>query len=278
MAEVRDKEVEDLLAVYLKYNGPDGILKRYSQEYDEIKARIAATDDTILVKRLKDYNSDDCGPQRNIYSDIVRRYEMDHGINRRKEKRQLNQVYDIEHARAQPKPTISLVPFAGIDGVPHHHNKNPDDDPALNAVLLNILNSLMAEKDGEPFVDQVDEIEFQNYYTDIRRPRYLKFIEQGLRSDSSVGYGATAFFNDMRNLFWDCEFYNGPHSEYTKRGKNLERIMKALLRDKGPVGEKLLVSHAKYSTQAFYYELILTAIPGTIRSNCLSGPRMVAGP
>ncbi|KAG6354005.1 hypothetical protein INS49_004976 [Diaporthe citri] len=251
LAEVRKKEEEEFLAVYLKYNGPDGILKRYSQEYDEIKARIAASDDTLLVKRLKSYNSDNCSPRNDICRNIAYQFEKDRGTDTREAERQSDQLDGIEHAREQPKPTISLVPFAGIDGVPHHHNKNPDDDPSWNVLLLEILHRLMAEKDGEPFIDQVDETEFEQYYPEIARPRHLKFIEQGLRSDSSVGYGATAFFNDMVLFFWNCRYYNGPKSEYTKMGANLQNLMKALLREKGPVGERLLAQYEAIDSQGF---------------------------
>lgn len=278
MAEVRKSEEKDLMAVYLKYNGPDGILKRYSREYDEIKARIAASDDTLLVKGLELYHEDDCSFQWNIYNQIANRFEKNRVTNPREAKRQSDQSNDIEHARAQRKPTISLVPFAGIDGIPHHHNKNPDDDPSWNAPLLDILHRLMAEEDGEPFIEQVDETEFEDYYPDIEKPRHLKFIEQGLRSDSSVGYGATAFFNDMYILFWNCEYYNGPKSEQRTRGANLEALMKALLREMGPLGERLLVNQPSHSTQASYHELIITFISGTVRGNCLSGPRAMAGP
>lgn len=266
------------MAVYLKYNGPDGILERCSQEYDEIKARITAEDDTLFVKVLESENSGNCSSRKYIYCHMANEFEKDRGTNSREAERQSDQLDGIEHAREQPKPTISLVPCAGIDGIPHHHNKNPDDDPSLNAPLLKILHRMMAEKDGEPFIDQVDETEFQQYYLDIHRPRHLKFIEQGLRSESSVGYGATAFFNDMLLLFWSCRFRNGPESEYAYRGANLERIMKALLREMGPVGEKLLVSQPKHSAQAFNYELIMTSISGAVRGDCLPVPRSMAGP
>ncbi|KKY35851.1 hypothetical protein UCDDA912_g04123 [Diaporthe ampelina] len=50
--ELRDRESEELMAVFLKYNGPDGIRKHYSQEYDEIKARIASSGDTCLFEDM----------------------------------------------------------------------------------------------------------------------------------------------------------------------------------------------------------------------------------
>ncbi|KAK7737615.1 Histone acetyltransferase kat2b [Diaporthe eres] len=253
LAEVRSKEAEDLLAVYLKYNGPDGILKRCSQEYDEIKARIAA-DDTPFVKILESEDYDDCSPRKNIYRNMVTEFENERGINPREAKKQSDQLDDIEHARALLKPTISLVPCATIVGIPHHHNKNPDDDPSWNVLLLEVLHRLMAEKDGEPFIDEVDETEFKDYYLDCRRPRYLKFIEQGLKSDTSVGYGSTSFFNDMHQLFWNCRYYNGPESKYATRGANLESIMKTLLREMGPVGEKLLGLESWPDPESIYFQ------------------------
>ncbi|KAI7782607.1 hypothetical protein LA080_013095 [Diaporthe eres] len=242
--EVREKEAEELMAVYLKYNGPDGILKRYSQEYDEIKAMIAASEDTILLKDLNLYCLDDFsakGAHHYPSGKITYDFEKDRGSKVGGEKRNSDSVDETEHV--QPKPTINLVPFAGIDGVPHHHNMNPDDDPAWNVLLLEILHRLMAEKDGKPFIDEVDETEFEDYYPDIVRPRCLKFIEQGLKSDTSVGYGATAFFNDMHLLFWNCRYHNGPQSDYTTCAVNLETLMKALLREMGPLGERLLAQY-----------------------------------
>lgn len=265
------------MAVYEKYNGPGGILERFSQEYDEIKNRIAASDDTILFKDMNLYNPASFSPRSNHHypdvGNIVFQFKKGFNRARRVEVRQSSRADDIEHE----KPTISLVPFAGIDGVPHHHNMNPDDDLSLNALLLEILHRLMNDKDGGPFINEVDETQFEHYYRVVDRPRCFKFIEQGLRSDISVGYGATAFFNDMLLLFWNCRCYNGPRSENTTRGANLERLMKALFREKGRVGDKLLVSHPNYSARTLHCESIMTPKSGTIRGNCLSGPRRMGG-
>lgn len=265
------------MAVYEKYNAPGGILERYSQEYAEIKNRIAASDDTILFKDMDLYNPASFSPRSNHHypdvGNIV--FQFKKGLNRKPqvEVRQSGRADDIEHE----KPTIHLVPFAGIDGVPHHHNMNPDDDLSLNALLLKILHRLMNDKDGEPFINLVDETKFENYYRVVDRPRCFKFIEQGLRSDISVGYGATAFFNDMLLLFWNAQNANGARSENATRGANLERLMKALLREKGRVGDKLLVSQPNYAAQTLHCEFIMTPTSGTIRCNCLSGPRTMGG-
>lgn len=231
--------------MYLKYNGPDGILKRYSQEYDEIRASIAASDDADLFQDMMDRNGDvcstrtwhDCGPIGSIH------YRF----------RPESLLGYIDH-RAIPRPTINIVPLAEVEGIPHHHNMNPDDDPSLKGPLLKVLYRLMEDKDGEPFIDDVDDIQFPEYYRAIYRPRCLKFIERGLKSEDSVGYGATAFLTDMSLIFSNCHFYNCSESKDRACADNLEKLMKALLGEMGDIGEKLLVSHPNYFTRALYWE------------------------
>lgn len=222
------------MAVFKKYNGPDGIWKRYAQELDEMKARTPDADRSVFktmedvapwpIRRSgdKDFSY---GPLGSI------RYQIQQNL----------EDTPVKDPRENQKPVINLVPFAGMVGIPHHHNMNPDDDPTLKAPLLKILHRLMDEKDGQPFIEEIGEEEIAKHEGHLQRPRCFRFIEKGLKSEDSVGYGVTAFFNDMRLIFRNCHVIKGPKSEYAKSVDNLEQLMKRLLREMGSVGEQLLV-------------------------------------
>lgn len=223
------------MAIFLKYNGPDGIRKRYSEELKEMKTRITDADDGILFKHMNNLRANptrrpgeesfDYGPRGKIYYRLQQEVEDD-------------SESDI---MARPSPVINLVPFGGgLDGVPHHHNMNPADDHSLNATLLDVLHRLMNDENGKPFLKEDEGEDLEQYLRIVERPRYLKFIEKGLRSDKSIGYGATAFFNDMRLLFFNNRAYQ--HRPGNREcAINLEALMKKLLGEMGDVGEQLLV-------------------------------------
>lgn len=223
------------MAIFLKYNGPDGIRKRYSEELKEMTTRITDADDGILFKHMDNFRANptsrpgnesfDYGPRGKIYYRLQQEVEDDFESD----------------VTARPSPAISLVPFdGGLDGVPHHHNTNPADDHSLNATLLDVLHRLMNDENGKPFLEEAEGEDLEQYLSVVERPRYLKFMEKGLRSDKAIGYGATAFFNDMRLLFVNnraCQHRPGNR----ERAINLEALMKKLLGEMGDVGEQLLV-------------------------------------
>lgn len=223
------------MAIFLKYNGPGGIRARYSEEMKQMKTRITDADDGILFEYMDNFRRNptswsgedvfDYGPRGKIYYRLQQEVQND----------------SESDFTARPSPGISLVPFGGgLDGVPHHHNMNPADDHSLNATLLDVLHRLMNDENGKPFLKEADGEVLEQDLKIVERPRHLKFIEKGLRSDKSIGYGATAFFNDMRLLF-----VNNRSCQHKPRNRecaiNLEVLMKKLLGEMGDVGEQLLV-------------------------------------
>lgn len=235
------------MAVFLKYNG---IRKPYAQEYDEIKARIAASDDADLLEEMEGHPSRD----RPV---AFRSFEYNRGGK-------IDYLHmDLEVGREEidssgELPVINLVPLGADDSIPYHHNMNPDDDLSLNPTLLQLLHRLMDHEYAKDFLNFDDEKREPEYYDAVRKPRCLKFIEQGLTSDPSLGYGATAFFNDMLLLFRSPErYYYRPTSWEVTHAMGLELFMKKLLREMGSVGEQLLVSQSSYSTQQLYWYFIL---------------------
>lgn len=223
------------MAVFMKYNGPEGIRSRYSKELDDIKARLTDADDAVLLQCMACFHGEpvSLSGKKTFYYDPQGSISYNFALE--------SEVDAPRAVVATKKPVINLVPLGGIDGVPHHHNMNPDDDPSHKVLLLNVLHRLMEEKDGKPFLNQVEDDKLAVYLATIGRPRYLEFIEKGLRSEDSIGYGSTAFFNDMLLLFRGYRLYHGPFSEYSMCALNLEILMKKLLRDMGGVGERLLV-------------------------------------
>lgn len=233
--ELHERESEELMAIFLKYNGPDGIRKRYSEELKGMKTRISDADDGILFEHMENFRADPTSrPGEEIF---------DYGARGKIYYRLQQEVEDDSESdvTARPSPAINLVPFGGgLDGVPHHHNMNPADDHSLNATLLDVLHRLMNDENGKPFIKEAEGKDLEQYLSIVERPRYLKFIEKGLRSDKSIGYGATAFFNDMRLLFVNnrvCQHRPGNR----ECAINLEVLMKKLLGGMGDVGEQLLV-------------------------------------
>lgn len=235
------------MATFLKYNGPDGIKKRYSDELKEMKTRITDADDGSLFTDLESIRpypistggkrTFDYGPLGSISCNI--KLETDDGSQMGIAKRNIAE---------RPKPVINLVPFGGqVNGVPYHHNMNPDDDLSLKHTLLDVLQSLMNDENGQLFINQVEDEILGAYLELTPRPRHLKFIEKGLKSDNWVGYGATAFFNDMLLLFENGRSFRGWKPQEATCADNLEKRMKELLRELGDVGEQLLVR-----TRLFY--------------------------
>ena len=208
------------MAVFLKYNGPDGIRKHYSQEYDEIKARIASSGDTCLFEDMGYRNS----------NPISRSGKRNFSYGR------LGTIsYNIEHDMENNSAESQSGPVS--DGAPQHHNINPDDDLSHKAPLLEVLEYMIAL--AEPFTEPVDETVFQDYYITVNRPRDLTYIQHALRSAPS--YGATAFFNDILLLFHNCRLYNGPNSKEAQSANHLESLMKRWIGEIILNGEQLLV-------------------------------------
>lgn len=229
------------MAIFLKYNGPDGLRKRYSEELKEMKTRITDADDGILfteLERIK-YNPISTGGKQTFQYGPLGSISYNVKLETDDDS-QMDIAAGVLAER--PKPVINLVPFGGqVNGVPHHHNLNPDDDLSLKDILLDVLQRLMNDKNGQPFINEVDDETLGAYLDSIPRPRHLKFIEKGLKSDSWVGYGATAFFNDMLLLFKNGRSFRGWKSKDATCADNLEKLMKKLIRELGDVGEQLLV-------------------------------------
>lgn len=137
-------------------------------------------------------------------------------------------------------PVINLIPFGADGGVPYHHNLNPDDDHSLNPTLLEVLHRLMRCEEAKEFINFHHERRTATYYPSIVRPRCLSFIEQGLKSGNSIGYGATAFFNDILLIFQNIKKRDS--YEEVSMGDILEREMLKVLEAMGSVGEQLRVS------------------------------------
>lgn len=232
--EHHNAEAAELLAVFEKYNGPNGIWQHYAQELDEMKSRIPDAY-RYLFRAVGNAAAWRFSRSGNKHFTYGARGSIQYQI-----RENLEEIPQKDPGASQ-KPVINLVPFGGMVGIPHHHNMNPDDDPTLKAPLLKILHRLMDEKDAQPFIEEIGEEEIAEQNGRLWRPRCFKFIENGLKSEDSVGYGVTAFFNDMLILFHNCRRDNGRHSEYTKSLNNLEELMKELLREMGSVGEQLLV-------------------------------------
>lgn len=238
------------MAVYSKYNGPEGIRERFDQEYKEIKARISTHDDKSLLEdvELWQVHTDPIYPLRfNNFS-----YGAAGTIAYRMKGEDDDSDSDRDRRLAEAGlPVINLVPL-GIDGdMPHHHNMNPDDDLSLNPTLLQLLHRLMDHKDAESFINFDDEKRVPSFYLHVNKPRWFTFIEQGLKSDPSIGYGATAFFNDMLLLLRRPRSFHQGRSEYIFSAQTLELYMRKLLGEMGSVGEQLLVSQSSYSTWDF---------------------------
>lgn len=241
------------MAIFLKYHGPDGIAKRYSEELKEMKTRITDADDGILFAAMETIrrNPISTGSKQKFYYGPLGSISYNIKLDTDDDSSQMDMA---ERSIAErPKPVIDIVPFGGqVNGVPHHHNMNPDDDLSLKDNLLDILRTLMDDENGKPFINEVEDEILGAYLESISRPRHLKFIEKGLKSDNWVGYGATAFFNDMLLLFENGRSFRGWNSKEATCADNLEKRMKKLLQELGDVGEQLLVP-----TRLFYLRLLL---------------------
>lgn len=241
------------MAVYSKYNGPEGIRKRCPQEYKDIKASISASDDESLLKDMESFQAGLLAPSHPLRGNTFS-YGADGTISYRMKSQDGESDSDRDRLLARARfPVINLVPLGTDYGIPHHHNMNPDDDLSLNPTLLQLLHRLMEHKDAESFINFDDEKRVPKYYVKVRKPRCFTFIEQGLKSDPSIGYGSTAFFYDMLSLFRSPTLVNElqPSSEYMFAARTLEIYMRQLLGEMGSVGEQLLVSQSSYFTWNF---------------------------
>lgn len=256
-AELDKKEKEDFMAVFLKYNGSDGIKMRFEKEYHEMKARATEQGDHKLIEmmdRRYAMPSLRAGKQSFLYNNrsfIEYDIELDSENNYRKGTRQSDRAKATENGQTHPKSPFNVHILEPEISEPHHHNANDEDNPYLKLPLLRIIHQLMNHKDAWPFMDRVDEAIAEDYFTIIKRPRDFRSIEQNLRTENWYGYGATAFFNDMLLVFHNCRLYNGPDSQYTKYADKLERLMKKLLREIEDIGMQLLVGRPHYSTTEF---------------------------
>lgn len=222
------------MAVVMKYAGPEGIRKRYFQEFNEIRARIAASGDASLFEDMEDRRPNPIlrpGRHSFYYRDIgTISYDVEQGLE-----------YDLDE----------IQPIPVIEGATRHHNLNPDDDLSLRTPLLKVLQRMVASPASENFTEAVNETVFQDYYTIVNRPRCLKGIENALITAPSYGYGATAFFNDVLLLFHNCRMYNGPASRDSKLADYLESSMKQWIEEMIPNGEQLLVGRIVHLLQPF---------------------------
>lgn len=240
------------MAVFSKYNGSEGIRQRYNQEYEEIKARISASDDKSLLEDVELYQAT-AQPSYPLIWKTFSYGAVGSILYRMKAPDESDSVKNMRMAKAE-LPVINLVPLGTDGGMPHHHNMNPDDDLSLNPTLLQLLQRLIDHEDAELFINFDDEKREPNYYVRVRKPRCFRFIEQGLTSDPSIGYGATAFFNDMLLLFRGPRLFAQPHSESKFSAQTLELYMRKLLGEMGDVGEQLLVSQSSYSTRPLHWQ------------------------
>lgn len=236
------------MAVFSKYNGSEGIRQGYEQEFEEIKARISLSDDKSLLDDVESYQGF-AAPSHPL-STRTFEYGASGTISYRMKAQddESDSVRDRRLAKAG-LPVINLVPLGTDGGMPHHHNMNPDDDLSLNPTLMQLLQRLIEHEDAQSFINFDDEKRAPDYYARVRRPRWLRFIEQGLTSDPSIGYGATAFFNDILLLFRGPPLYYQESSGSKFSAQTLELYMRKLLGDMGSVGEQLLVSQAGYCTR-----------------------------
>jgi hypothetical protein len=173
-------------------------------------------------------------------------------------------------------PPLHHIPFQEDDGIPLHHNMNPDDDLSLNPKLLEILHQVMEHKDAGPFINFDDEKRPPKYYFSITKPRWLKYIEEGLKSGPAIGYGATAFFNDMVLLFKNPANWVFRCETLALQVLNLRDCMVGLLKQWGSDGERLLVSLPSYIAQ-YSKQLILTLGQGIALRDRETGTRAMGG-
>ncbi|KAJ0115752.1 hypothetical protein J7T55_010575 [Diaporthe amygdali] len=248
-AGIEQKEKEDFMAVFLKYNGSDGIKTRLAEDYDEMEARTTDRGDYKLIEMMNcRYGTPSLRARKQSFLYDNRSYieydiEPDSKNNHRKGTRQSDRAKAIEDEQAHPKPPFNVHILEPEITEPHHNNANDEDNLDLKLPLLRIIHRLMNHKDAWPFMNRVDETIAEDYFTIIKRPRHFKFIEQKLRTENWYGYGATAFFNDMLLVFHNCRMYNGPDSQYTKYADKLERLMKKLLREIEGIGMQLLTQY-----------------------------------
>lgn len=241
------------MAVFSKYNGSEGIRQGYEQEFEEIKARISLSDDKSLLEDVESYQAF-VGPSYPLRTRTFK-YGAFNTISycMKAQDDESDTVRDRRLAKAG-LPAINLVPLGTDGGMPHHHNMNPDDDLSLNPTLMQLLQRLIDHEDAESFINFDDEKRDPMYYTFVRKPRWFRFIEQGLTSDPSIGYGATAFFNDILLLLRGPRQYSQAHSGSKFCAQTLELYMRKLLEEMGSVGEQLLVSQASYATRQFHWQ------------------------
>ncbi|KAL1882871.1 cat eye syndrome chromosome region, candidate 2 [Diaporthe australafricana] len=245
------RERQELMELFLKHHGPEGEWKQQAQDFADLKAKVAAEGDHTLVSIMDSRNQIPAQASGTQLFDYGRagqiRYQMDLSRNIQDgvgvlADRKSGRVEAINKAKAHPRPAYEVIPAQPAYGQTRHHNANDEDDLTLKVTFLRIVQRLMNHKDAWPFLSSVSETQCPDYYTVIKRPRYLSAIQSNLRTEDSWGYGATAFFNDILLVFHNCRLYHGPDSEFARFVNRLERLMKRLLLElRGPQeGAKLV--------------------------------------
>ncbi|KAG8166616.1 hypothetical protein KVR01_002305 [Diaporthe batatas] len=238
--DVHKQERDELLAVYLKYNGPDGIRTRLQPELNEKRGRVMAfgLDDDNATEAMTKFIPYDSAT--GVYFWFGKGgYVTYHNMHK-----ELS-TGGSDSSDFEP-PVINHIPLGTAENgnMAHHHNINPDDDLSLNPGLLELLRGLMKLKNAQPFINFAHEKNADNYQGVTWRPRCLSFIEQGLQLDPSIGYGSTAFFNDMLLVFTNTRKGNPfLYTEENRQADGVESVMMKRLKTMGSAGAKLLVSH-----------------------------------
>ncbi|POS76995.1 hypothetical protein DHEL01_v204614 [Diaporthe helianthi] len=241
--ELKRREAEELKAVFVKYNGPEGIRNPDRQRADELRAKIPTLglDSELITEVRRIFFNDRPSGNGHFW------YEKGGWIKYHDLQREVP-VEGSASSLVDP-PSFNPVPLAVGEESQHHHNINPDDDLLLNGTLLELLQGLMKLKCAERFINFDHEKKVEQYQRAICRPRCLSFIEKGLKLDHSIGYGATAFFNDMLLVFTrPLKFDPWVITPDKDDADTLEKEMEKRLRKMGSVGEQLLVSQTSSCT------------------------------
>jgi histone acetyltransferase len=102
-------------------------------------------------------------------------------------------------------------------------SKDAKPPVSLQNQLQNILDKAVKCVSSWPFREAVDEVTVPGYSGIIKNPMHLRMmIERNQRGGYST---QKEFQTDLKLMFDNCLLFNGPNSEITKRGQELQEFL-----------------------------------------------------
>lgn len=124
------------------------------------------------------------------------------------------------------------MPYSGSDGKRLRKGKGRNgerDDGTAEQLrycmkILHDFNKKSLYQVAGPFYEPVDVAYVPNYYKVIKKPMDLSTMRRKLESGEYPG--ATAFYNDFRQMMKNCQTFNPPGTAVYNAGLEMDRIFK----------------------------------------------------